>query len=520
VLEAQTRDGADDLTSVAAQHAISAIESAPDDPDVPELTGLVVDLLRRASVRARALGAPGEAVGHLRRALELVTDGPAGPELELDLARSCHDMGHYDEAMSHARAARTAFLSVGDLGREAEAASVEADAMLRGPADYEAAVALLEPYYEELRRTDRRSPTFAVVLSSYQLAMTRAGRADMELLAEALTVADLVGDRTMVARVLGNMSFLMARADNPILVDLFLEKSIEVAREAHDPLTVAVGLTNMSSGVIGADVPRALSLLDEAVESTRRLGNVEWISLAHANRTLALLLAGRWDDVELAAGYELIQPDHTAMVVVLAAIVRMARDQDPAPLLAARGELRQQTGDYWRLGELLASWHAREPSAAAQAREAAEQAYASYGTSDDFHLTYALALEVAVATDDRALIDRLEQIVDDATTPPREGLRGHRALLGALDAARHGHEDQAEGLFRDAIGCYDEWGSPVYAARGRAAYAVWLRGRGRADEAVPFVEAARATYAALGARAWLAQLDDQLGDRQGQPVGS
>ena len=137
-------------------------------------------------------------------------------------------------------------------------------------------------------------------MGSYQLAMARAGRGDMELMAEALAVADLVGDRSMVARVLGNMSFLMARADNPILVDLFLEKSIEVAREAHDPLTMAVGLTNMSSGIIGADVPRALGLLDEAVESTRRLGNVEWISLAHANRTLALQLIGRWDEVVAA----------------------------------------------------------------------------------------------------------------------------------------------------------------------------------------------------------------------------
>jgi hypothetical protein len=203
----------------------------------------------------------------------------------------------------------------------------------------------------------------------------------MELMAEALAVADLVGDRSMVARVLGNMSFLMARADNPILVDVFLEKSIDVAREAHDPLTMAVGLTNMSSGVIGSDAPRALSLLDEAVESTRRLGNVEWISLAHANRTLARVVMGEWDEVVAAPAFELIQPDHAAMVVVLAAMVLMARGQDPTPLLAAKGEKREQTGDYWLLGDVLALWHERDPSTGESIRQALDMAQEIYGIS-------------------------------------------------------------------------------------------------------------------------------------------
>jgi hypothetical protein len=510
VLAVQTRDGSEELTSVAAQHAVSAMEAAPDDPDVPELTAQAVDLLRRAAARGRSLGAPGEAAGHLRRALELATVELDRLELELDLARACHDTGRYDEAMVHARAVRTAFAAAGDVDREVTAAAVEADAMLRGPADYEGAVALLEPYVQDLRAHRRRSRVYAVVMGSYQLAMARAGRGDMELMAEALAVADLVGDRSMVARVLGNMSFLMARADNPILVDVFLEKSIDVAREAHDPLTMSVGLTNMSSGVIGSDAPRALSLLDEAVESTRRLGNVEWISLAHANRTLARLVMGQWDEVVAAPAFELIQPDHAAMVVVLAAMVLMARGQDPTPLLAAKGEKREQTGDYWLLGDVLALWHERDPSTGEGIREALDMAQEIYGISDDFHLVYSLAVEIAVETDDQVLVDRLAEIVDEATTPPRTGLRGHRALLGALDAARHDAPEDAEELFVTATGCYEEWGSPVHLARGQAAYAVWLRGRGRHEDAGPLLDAARTAYESLGASAWIASLDHAL----------
>jgi tetratricopeptide (TPR) repeat protein len=522
VLAAHTRDGSEELTSVAAQHAVSAMEAAPEDPDVPELAGRAVDLLRRAAVRARSLGAPREAVGHLRRALELSTDELDRLELELDLARACHDTGRYDEAMVHAEAVRTAFATAGDEEREATAAAVQADAMLRGPADYDGAVALLEPYVQELRRTRPRSRVYAVVMGSYQLAMARAGRGDMDLMAEALAIAELVGDRSMVARVLGNMSFLMARAGNPVLVDVFLEKSIEVAREAHDPLTLAVGLTNMSSGIIGTDVPRALGLLDDAVESTRRLGNVEWISLAHANRTLARLLMGRWDEVVAAPAYELVQPDHAAMVVALSAMVLMARGQDPAPVLAAKGANRVQTSDYWQLGEVLALWQERDPSAPQRVREALELAQETFGISDDFHVTYGLALEIAVETDDQALVGRLEQIVDEATTPPRAGLRGHRALLGALDASRHLTSEEPEAtqgpdgddgvadLFLAAISAYEEWGSPVYVARAQAAYGVWLRRRGRHEEAARLLDAARTTYDVLGASAWLSGLDHAL----------
>jgi hypothetical protein len=321
----------------------------------------------------------------------------------------------------------------------------------------------------------------------------------------------------MVARVLGNMSFLMARADNPILVDLFLEKSIEVSREAHDPLTLAVGLTNMSSGVVGADVPRALTLLDEAVESTRRLGNVEWISLAHANRTLAQYLLGRWDDVEAAPSYELVQPDHAAMVVVLAALVRLARGHDPAPTLADKGELRQQTSEYWHLGDVLGLWAEHDPSTLERLRQVVEETQQVAGIGDDFHVTYSLAAEIAIELDDRPLIDRLKEILDESTTPPREGLRGHRALLGALDAARRGTvdepADEPDELFRTAIASYDAWGSPVYAARARAAYGGWLAERGRADEAQDLLDTARATFAELGATTWLAALD-------GRPAGS
>ena len=152
VLEAQTREGSEELTSVAAQHAVSAMEAAPDDPDVPELTDRAVDLLRRAAVRGRSLGCA-------RRGRGTSAAGPragdrrarpprarAGPGARLSRHRSLRRGDGARRSASAPPSRRR-----GDTDREATAAAVEADAMLRGPADYEGAVALLEPYVQELR---------------------------------------------------------------------------------------------------------------------------------------------------------------------------------------------------------------------------------------------------------------------------------------------------------------------------------------------------------------------------------
>jgi len=57
----------------------------------------------------------------------------------------------------------------------------------------------------------------------------------------------------------------------------------------------------------------------------------------------------------------------------------------------------------------------------------------------------------------------------------------------------------------------------VFAARARAAYGTWLTRNGRIGEAEPLVAEARATYASLGAVAWLAELEGVL---SGHRVGS
>ena len=97
LLEAMSRDEAPSWRRWRPSTAVAAIEAAPDDEDAPELTARAVGLLRRAAARAQALGAPGEAIGHLARAAELAADGRQRCEIQLAEAEASNDAGKYEQ---------------------------------------------------------------------------------------------------------------------------------------------------------------------------------------------------------------------------------------------------------------------------------------------------------------------------------------------------------------------------------------------------------------------------------------
>jgi len=113
-------------------------------------------------------------------------------------------------------------------------------------------------------------------------------------------------------------------------------------------------------------------------------------------------------------------------------------------------------------------------------------------------------MDVSLRFGDRDLLARTTQIVEAAGTRPPAGLRGSLALWAALAAPPEATVQEVEERYFTALREYAAWGSPVYVARARAAYGVWLTRRGRIEEAEPLLADARATYDGLGAVAWLA----------------
>jgi tetratricopeptide (TPR) repeat protein len=509
VLAAMLRHWSDELAPVVAQHCIAAVEAVPDDPDVDELRAQAVGYLRQAAIRARSLGSPKEASGHLARALELTSDAEERPGLELALSEACFAEGRYDESIARARSARDGFASVDDTHHEALCAAQLADSLIFGPADYEEAARAVEPYYRRLTDSPDDLPTLARVLATYNTALSRMGRADITMTLRQLDVADRLGDRSQIAIALNRLYSGHRGSGGRLLGNLALEKAVEVAREAHDLVNEAHALANWSSKLNGDDVERALAVAHEAVEVAVRCGNLEWISLAQGNRALAQWAVGEWDEVVSAPAMETVHADDESFVGTLAGMVLVARAQDPSEVTLASVH-RDFSGYWWLLGQAVTQAFAGAAEATRTARKALDDAYVENGLSDDFPTVFGTVMEIGLTYGDRDLLEGMARVVDDAGAQAPTGLRGHRALLGALSAGPEEREEETEARFTAAIHEYEALHSPVYLARARAAYGAWLTRQGRVAEAEPLLEEARATYETLGATRWLAELEGAL----------
>jgi class 3 adenylate cyclase len=515
LLEAMSRDGSDELAPVAAQHCIAAIEAAADDPDVGELAGRAVALLRQAAGRSLALGAPGEAAGHLGRAAELATDERERCEIRLAQAMAASDAGTYDQAIALAEIAHTGFQALGDADGEALAAAAWSLALSRSAGDLPTALALVEPYLATLRDAPGKDDVLAPVLNSYLRARNGLNRTDYELQLLSLKLADRSGSRAEVARATSDLGVQLMRAGHEELGIALFEMSTDIARECHDLGGLVRGLSNLASARAQRDAVAAGRVADEAMENAQRAG----LAVAQSNAVINLVIGrwalGDWDVVEAAYDSELLQTQDRSVTVSVAALVLAARGRDPGPAVEDAPEL-EETRFYLDLGRAVAQACADDPDAVSTVGAALDGAYAISGIYEDFTLFYGAALEIATRFADADLLDRLRTIVDaDGSTPPM-GLAGHRSLLTALDAERVGDSDEAtESAFGDALRCYQTWGSKVHLARARAAYGLWLQARGRLADAEPLLVQAREQYVSLGATAWLEELEHR---RQQAPV--
>jgi hypothetical protein len=512
LLDAMSRDGSDELAPVAAQHCIAAIDAAPDDPDVTQLAERAVGLLLRAAVRARALGAPHEAVGHLARAEELVTDERRRCEIRLAGAEACNDAGTYERASALAEAARRGFEILGETDGAALAAAAWALASTRSAGDPAAAMAMVEPYLSALQGVAGKDEIVAPLLYAYLMAARGTGRGEYTLLLQAIKLADRLGDRAQVARGINNMAVQLMRDGHEELGITLLEKSTTVARECHDIGQLASGLANLASALAQRDAEAAARFADEAVESAQRAGIAAGLTNALVNLAIGRWATGDWETIERLIGSDSLAAQDESVVAPIAALVLAARGRDPVDVVQGTPEF-DETAFYLDLARAVTQAFSGDRRAVETVRSALEAAYGVSGIYDDFTVFYGAAVQIASQFEDVELVDRLKQILDDDGSTPPAGLAGHRALLDAVSTS----DQEAEAAFRLALGYYQAWGSQVHTARAEAAYGVWLSRHGRLAEAEPLLSSARTAYAALGAVAWLAELDEALA---GHRVGS
>ena len=141
-----------------------------------------------------------------------------------------------------------------------------------------------------------------------------------------------------------------------------------------------------------------------------------------------------------------------------------------------------------------------------------EKMYETSGTWDDLCHMWPMAVELALEASDDAAVETLIDLIDgESDRPVSVGVRILRKRAAGLLAIRDGEPAEVvESTLHEAISELGEWGAIPFRARTQAELGAWLVDQGRAEEATPLLDAARTTFAELGASAWLTELELQL----------
>ena len=214
------------------------------------------DFLSQAASRARNLGGHLEAVGLLKKALELPVEGAPNLRLQLQLGGNFSLMGRYEEAKAQLVPALQSARQLGDRSAEASALA-------------------------ELGR----------VVGVFQ-GDEEAGRRYFD---EALSIARELEDRPallFILRQLGNMA--NARGDHRQAIE-FLEESIAIARELRDTRSVAQGLNSLGNTFgLQDDLERAASTYAEALGLAQALGDRGLVSMVTQNISRMYVVQGKY----------------------------------------------------------------------------------------------------------------------------------------------------------------------------------------------------------------------------------
>jgi tetratricopeptide (TPR) repeat protein len=209
---------------------------------------LASDYLSRAGSTAFSLGAFGEAITLLERALTLLSDEPETTQRRLALRIRLGEVysmkGGFEEARQHLEPALAA-------ARDSHNASAEASALAN--------------------------------LGRMALwgGNREAGRAYLE---EALPIARDVGDMPTLVFILRQMGNLNMVADRHDEARTMLQESLELARTSGDLDSAAAALNSLGIiATVQGDIPEALQYCEEALDLARRVGNRNAIAMFNAN---------------------------------------------------------------------------------------------------------------------------------------------------------------------------------------------------------------------------------------------
>jgi len=510
-LEAQAERQAE-LVLVAAQHLIDAIDaSGPDDADVPELNARAAALLVHAGDRATRLGAHTDALRGYREAAERLTGERDRAAVQVKAAMSALGVGRLADSVELAAEALATSDRLGDDVEAARAAAPLARAhFLRG--EVATCIEVAERAYERVSDDPAAQGVRAEAAMLLGRALMASGGADpLRYVGEALRLAEAAGDERVLARAMGVLA-TYSQAHWSTWVGAALHRQvIEICRlrELWEPLMAAL----INSGLLLRlrSLEEGTRMVSEGMAAAQEHGlDTRPVS---ANLAPMLWLSGRWAELsrlhaDIAETWpEMALGDQTIFHATDWWMRRAgAEPQLPRPEGEA-GDLNWQSwaahvqaftsaeaGDHVGVGEAALRCH--------------QLALEDAGMTDDYLVQVPRLVRVALElgqTDAAATM--VAQLDRAPRTTAAVGLNAYaRALGGLLGAHTGAPAETVEADLRAGIEMLGEYGAVPDRALAQEDLGRWLLGQGRSTEAAELLDAARQTYAELGATAWLARV--------------
>ncbi|KRA38202.1 hypothetical protein ASD81_06000 [Nocardioides sp. Root614] len=504
-----------ELAPIIAQHYLDAIEAVPGDPDVAGLTAAASQHLELAADRAADLGAPGEAVGYLTRALERCEPGRR-LVVQSRLARQLRIAGQLDAAIEHAADALKGFDAIGDLVGAAAATEDLARSLVYGEGDLGRAEQLVRDMLDRLPDVPEDPQVLATrfdLVGALASVLMRAGGDGLGAVAqEALELAELTGDPRRIADS-WSVQAISCSESLPHLSALLFEQSAELAGRNHAIRERAVALLNLSALKTFDDVPDAIRIGRAAIAGGREIGEEIVVAFATNNLALALLLQGEWEEAAALAEVEDVMKFLAFSADISLRFHAWGRGTDRLPVAETVGQTAEDIEDPGVVAEFyvdraLEAMIAGQPDAVELALEGARLIVEGAATSMDIWSIWMFAAVVVGERGDSTDVAAVLALADVPDGPLPLGVRALYLQLRA-GAGRDGSlaDDTVEQLYRDALGKARTWGSVVHEARIAADLGAWLVRQGRRGESVDLLDRAREVYGQLGARAWLEDLE-------------
>jgi predicted ATPase/class 3 adenylate cyclase len=514
----------EEVVEVVASHLLEAHRAAPTDPDAAGIKERAREALVRAGEHAVSLAANEQAQRYFEEAGELADDALTRANLaeraghaaraggRSEVAASLYERAialYESEAQSHAAARVTARLGeIGwDRGRFAEA---------------------LDRMEESLQVLSGDEPDEDLAMLAAQLGRFRFFSGDFdraeERIDQALEIAEAMRLPEVLSQALNSRSLILGVRGRREEAVGILQRALDIALEHDVPTAAMRAYYNLADANWRRDQhQQSEDYVSRGLALARKLGDRywEWQFLGASYQLYGL---GEWGKA-LARAAELPGPEKF-MEARLAYLCYVC----PLPMiLVNRGQVEEAEEGL----SMFAGWESsddiQERSASALGRAVVFRARGkleevirlwdefdedrtSLGTDAEFFRESLVeTAEAALALDDLSRVEQLLKVaagIPPSGTPP--SLPAHLARLGARLALAQGSPEGAEPGFKAAAGLFREIGIPFWLAVTLLEHGEWLTGQGRAEDAAPLLNEARAIFDRLAARPWLERVDASM----------